>query len=561
MNGSKLDRRTFVKLGGLGVAVGAGLLTPGSTAQRGPTGRARIAAAPPPRGQLALPPLPVLALSRLAFGPSPRDLEAFAALPGKDDAARLDAHLDAQLYPEKIDDQACDVRLAAAGLDTLGKSLEQLWQEHYVKVPEGEGKYPTIWRPTQHTRAATLVRAVHSRRQLFEVVVGFWHDHFNVNPDKDERIPPGMVSYDRDVIRRHALGNFRALLGAVAHSPAMLYYLDNASSTRAGPNENYARELFELHTLGAEHYLGVGRQSKVQGYAEGRPVGYVDDDVYEATRAFTGWRVDDDKDERGLSNTGRFIFQESAHDRFQKTILGRYLPPGGLEQDGELVLDALARHPGTATFIARKLTRKLIADDPPERVVREAAQVFLNRATAPDQLRQVIGTIVRSDEFRSTWGQKIKRPFEATAATLRAVQAEFTPNDDFLWTLFWMGQQPFDHRPPNGYPDVKGAWNGSLAMLRRWQLARSMAHGWNDHLKVDLLGATLAELHTPAALADFWMRRLLGRPLPSPAARQVISGVLAWGGDVNAPIGDQERKDRLPDAVAFIIMSPEFQAS
>jgi uncharacterized protein (DUF1800 family) len=136
-----------------------------------------------------------------------------------------------------------------------------LWKEYYRDVPEGDEKYTRIYQPVRETQFATLLRAIHSRRQLYEVLVNFWHDHFNVAPERDERIAPGFANYAQGVIRKHALGNFRQFLEAVATHPAMLYYLDNASS-RSGPNENWPRELFELHTLGAENYLGCGPCSR-----------------------------------------------------------------------------------------------------------------------------------------------------------------------------------------------------------------------------------------------------------------------------------------------------------
>ena len=544
-----LNRRRFLKLGSLAASGALLVSTPG--AQRAPDPPPA-----PPTGRLPRPPLAVIALSRLAFGPSPQALADFAALPGADEGAQLTAWLDAQLHPETLDDQACQARLDALDLESLSKPVAEAWRDYYLNAPkEGDARWQTIWRPTRQIRAAGLVRMMHSRRQLFEVAVNFWRDHFNVNPDKDERIPPVLAAFEEGVLRPHALGNFRALLGAVARHPAMLYYLDNASSSRAGPNENYARELFELHTLGAGHYAGVKRQSEVRREG-GVPAQYVDDDVYEATRAFTGWRVDDDPDEAGLTGSGAFTFHLPWHDRFQKTVLGRYLPPNQGAADGEAVLDALAAHPGTAQHIALKLARRLVADDPPEALVREAARVFLAQQRAPDQLRQVIGSIARSAAFRETWGEKIKRPLEALVASFRALEAQLTVDDDLLWVTEWMGQPLYGHRPPDGYPDTRAAWDGSLAMARRWQLARSLTHNWNDHVRVDLLAAHPKDLRDPGAVADHWARRLLGRPLSGAGRAAVLSAL-----DVGGPLSDQDLSDRLPDAVSLIVMSPEFQAS
>lgn len=511
-----------------------------------------------PSGKLPLPPLGVIALSRLAFGPSPSELTAFQAL-GSSDEARLSAYLDAQLHPEKIDDGDCETRLAGMKLESLNLSGPQLYQNYYVKAPtNGDARWQRLITPALQVRRAALVRMIYSRRQLFEVLVNFWRDHFNVDPDKDERIHPLLPSFEA-TLRKHAFGNFRTLLGAVSQHPCMLYFLDNASSSRAGPNENFARELFELHTLGAAHYLGVGRQSGVK-QSGGLPIGYVDDDVYEATRAFTGWRVADNTDDPGLGNTGAFTFYPPWHDRFQKSVLGEYLAPNAGIEDGNAVLDRLATHPGTAQHIAQKLCRRLVADDPPDALVARAAAVFLAQRRAPDQLKQVISAIVRSPEFAQSWGQKIKRPLEATAASLRALNAQWTPSNDNLWIPDWMGQGLYAHPAPDGPADFKEVWSGSLNMLRRWQLARALTHNWNDFIKVDLQGQHPKTLLTPGAVTDFWARRLLGRSLGT-AGRAAVMRQLAGDGDLTSPLQFDVLKDRLMDAVALIVISPEFQAS
>ena len=251
-----------------------------------------------------LPPLSVIALNRIAFGPRPGDLAAFQALGGNDDA-RLTAFVDQQLDPASIDDSELDAALVAGGFTTLGKTLQQLWTDHHLN----DANYDEHVQPLRETISATWLRARYSRRQLVEVLADFWHNHFNVFA-WEYRLTPLFVHYDRDVIRANALGNFRTLLGAVASSSTMLYYLDNYTSSVAGPNENFSRELFELHTLGAENYLGVMQQFEVPLDGDGFPLGYVDNDVFETTRCFTGWTVDDE----GLGNTGGFAYR--AEDLF-----------------------------------------------------------------------------------------------------------------------------------------------------------------------------------------------------------------------------------------------------
>ena len=253
------------------------------------------------------PSLSIIALNRMAFGPRPGDLEAFEAL-GNTDDERLEAYVEQQLDPGSIDDSDLDSRLA--GFPTLQKSVSQLWTDHLLGAG---GDYLIQNQPFHESEAAVFVRAVHSKRQLVQVLSDFWFNHFNVFPE-DVLVTSVFSHYEQDVIRANVLGNFREMLEAVATSPAMLFYLDNVASRNSGPNENYSRELFELHTMGAENYRGVGLQSEVPRDEAGIPVGYVDADVFEATRCFTGWSFDDD--------VGVFLYRSEWHDRFQKNVLG-----------------------------------------------------------------------------------------------------------------------------------------------------------------------------------------------------------------------------------------------
>ena len=542
MSTGGMNRRTVLKAGGL-------MAVPGvlARADKGPS------PAPVPATTFSRPPLGVSVLSRLGFGLADGELAAFNAL-GPDDDARLDRWLHAQLRPQTLDDAVCEARLQR--LDSLTKPLNTLWKEYYRGAPEGDRKSEVIWTPTRETRQAVLTRMVYSRRQLHEVLTGFWRDHFNVHPDKDERIPALLPHYDA-TLRQHALGNFRTLLGAVARHPVMLYYLDNASSTRAGPNENYARELFELHTLGAGHYRGVARQQAVPGSVVGRPEGYVDDDVYEATRVLTGWRVADDPDHEVGDDSG-FVYEGQAHDRFQKTVLGRYFPPNGGVQEGEVLLDLVAAHPGTALHVAGKLARRLIADVPPPELVLAAAGVFTAAARAPDQLAQVVSFLARSDAFRVSWGERVRRPLETLAAAMRGLGSDLKGGE--LWQPGWMGHDAYDWRPPNGAPDVRAAWSGSGHMLRRWTMARALTGNWWKEIGSDVMGVTPDELKMPLELADHWAARLLGHPLP-PASRLLVARELVGDGDLKAPLGADQRRERLPNAVAFVLMTPQFMLS
>ena len=556
------SRRKFLRVGGA-LAVTAAVVVGAREAQANLRGfssdlapnktllNARKTGKPP------IPALEVLVFNRLAFGWRPGDLEAFQKLPGAKDK-KLQTWLEAQLNPEKLDDAVCDGKLK--DFESLPKSLEVSWTDYFKNLDEKDDKkYQKMGIPTLEARLATITRMVFSQRQLLEVMVDFWHNHFNVHPERDDSIRPTFMSYDRDVIRANAFGNFRTLLEAVAKHPAMLRYLDNASSNRGGPNENYARELFELHTMGAENYRGVGRQRDVPGYSQGQPEAYVDDDVYEATRCFTGWRIDDNTDEPGFQNTGQFAFFQPWHDRFQKTVLGRYMPPDQpATKDGQDVLDMLAAHPGTARYIARKLVRRLISDKPPQNVIDAAAKVFLDKKNAPDQIKHVIRSIVLSKEFAITWGEKIKRPLERFISGLRILETDLKLNEDMLWTTYYLGQAVFDHRPPDGYPDFREAWGSSSSLLRSWQFMNGLAHNWDDKFKSEVM-KTNNERRKPVEIADFWLERLLGRKPHPLDIRDDLVKFLADNGDINQPISNDDALNwRVQSAVGFILMSPDF---
>lgn len=551
----ELSRRTMLKLGGLLPAAAiaapprevatAPKLPPALRSPDQPDSRV---VGPPP-----LPPLGVIVMNRLAFGPRPGDLAAFQALGATDDA-RLQAWVDQQLNPAAINDSVCDAQLAAAGLTTLNKSLTQLWWDH---VTHNGGSWTVRMQPADETQKATFLRAVYSKRQLKEVLADFWFNHFNVY-GWDGNIAPVLVHYDRDVIRARMLGRFRDLLEGVATSTAMVYYLDNYINSRAGPNENYARELFELHTLGAENYLGVMRQNQVPGYPAA-PIGYVDDDVYEATRCFTGWRVADG-DWPVTQDTGEFLYYDAWHDRFQKRVLGQDLPADQpAMKDGRDVLDALANHPGTSRFIARKLCRRLIGDNPPQAVIDAAAEVFYTQRNATDQLKQVVRTILLSNEFKTTWGEKVKRPFELAAGFLRATNASFSFSNEFDWYFEGLGQPLFGRRPPDGYPDVKEGWTGTSGMLQSWRLFNYLIENWIEGTTIDVVSQHPASIKTPSAIVDYWINRVLGRPLHPAENRTPLVDFMAEGRNPDFDLRPDQIADRLPRFVALLLMLPDFR--
>jgi uncharacterized protein (DUF1800 family) len=460
------------------------------------------------------------------------------------------------LSPASINDSACDSRIIAAGYTTINKSRAQLWLDH---VESGVPWYERM-RPFFETERLTFLRAVHSRRQLVEVLADFWHNHFNVY-GYDYYCGPLWVHYDRDVIRANLLGNFRQMLEDVAKSTCMLYYLDNYTSSNAGPNENFARELLELHTLGAENYLGVMRQTDVPLDGQGLPMGYVDDDVFEATRCFTGWSFDWD--------TGLFDYRGDWHDTFQKTVLGTYMPPNQApEKDGLDVLDAVAFHPGTARHIARKLCQRFISDNPPDNVIDDAAAVFEATAHDSDQLKQVVRTILVSPEFLSIWGEKIKRPFEVAAHAMRAGDAEFSFRldesrfDSFLWKYDQAGQPLFSWRAPNGYSDHKEDWQSAAPRVQLWRLCNWLVdlEDESDNHLLDVVAQTPSSVRSANELAAFWIDRVFGTQIPAPEHTEIVQ-FMAQGHnpDSDLPLdGDWDTRERLRSMVGLLFMSPSF---
>lgn len=505
-----------------------------------------------------LPPLALIALNRMGFGPRPGDIAAFNGL-GATPEACLTTYVEQQLQPERIDDSACDTIIANQGFTTLAKSLEQLWAEH-VKKPGLT--YGERIQPVEETRKTAFLRAIYSKRQLTEVLADHWHNHFSIY-GWDSWTAPVFVHYDRDVIRGNMLGNFRTMLEAVAQSPAMLYYLDNQSNSGGNPNENYARELFELHAMGAENYYGVvpliinngNYEHPAPKDPDGKPLLYIDEDVYGATTCFTGWRVDD--------NTGLFTFDANSHFPYQKVVLGRLIPAAQGIKDGKDVLDILAKHPRAARYICRRLCRRLINDNPSERIVQEAADVFMANVEAPDQLAKVTRTILLSPEFRTTWGEKIKRPFEYAVSLLRAAEADFTPENGFFWTYDAMGQSLFAWSPPNGFPDDKETWSSTMPLLQRWRACNSLIewrYGGEGPNKDDrrLVFMNPAAIRTPNAIVDYWSERLLGLRLPA-TERQPIVDFMAGGRNPDFDLPESAITARLRYMIALIFMGPSFQ--
>ena len=417
-------------------------------------------------------------LARATFGPRPGALESIA----RDGSA---AWLERQLRPWDMPDEAAERRLDATrrselepgDLDAAGVGgMGDMANATDDRLGERRRKIRLI-----HWVVATrLVRAVHSRRELLEVMVDFWGNHFSVYKGAAS-VGAALPHYEHEVLRPHALGRFEDLLLAVAKSPAMLIYLDNRRSVAPrggrGINENYARELLELHTLGVDS-------------------GYSQSDVIETARVLTGWGI-------SKQPSVHFRFNARAHVRGPKTVLGARVAGSGMEQ-GERLLRRLAHDPRTAQHLSTKLARRFVADDPPRGLIERAAQRYLESGGRIDETLRVI---LLSPELARAENRKLKTPFEYTVSILRESGGETDGGRSLRAQLNRLGGLPYHARTPNGYPDRAEDWADPAALLGRMNLALHLAkHGFpgtqiGDHLPETASLSNATAWQSRAALA------------------------------------------------------------
>ena len=413
------------------------------------------------------------ALNRLTFGPRADEVERVRR-------TGLAEWIDAQLNPARIDDATLERRLPRPPIDAPRFDSPAA----FAKAPAARMEARRAARDAVGDLASVkLLRAAYSERQLEEVLVDFWFNHFNVFAGKG-RTAIYLPDYEREAIRPFVLGRFRDLLGATAHHPAMLFYLDNWMSVdpdaaarqtqrrpnaaaqprrpglapqgrpglvlqtrRKGLNENYGRELLELHTLGVDG-------------------GYTQKDVIEVARAFTGWTI--------APGTNEFRFARAMHDDGAKVVLGQTIKAGGGIEDGERVLDIVARHPSTAHHIAFELAQRFVSDEPPESLVTRAATRF--KETDGD-LREVVRTIVTSPEFFAAEARnaKVKTPLEFVVSAVRATGSDEPNMQPMVRGLRELGMPLYGCQPPTGYDDTAATWISSGSLVARINLAQQLA--------------------------------------------------------------------------------------
>ena len=446
-------------------------------------------------------------LNRLAYGPRPGDIERVRAM-------GLERWIALQLSPERINDAGTDSVVASyQTLQTPTSELASMFREVRMARRDSSrrddlaGERRRLQLTLAEVSEAKMDRAVRSERQLYEEMVDFWENHFSVFAGKGQTrlfIP----AYDREVIRPYAMGKFRDLLGAVAKSPAMLFYLDNAQSVAdsvhstlssrplrgaqrngsrpglrpgfvvapsaarmpRGLNENYARELMELHTLGVDG-------------------GYTQQDVIEVARALTGWSID--------PREGAFVFRPAVHDADAKVVLGSRLSANRGIEDGEEVLDILARHPSTARHITRKLIVRFVSDSPPPSLVDRCAGVF---SRSDGDIRETLRCVVTSPEFFSkrAYRSKVKTPFELVASALRATDATPDKTPRSTQIVARLGQPMFGRQTPDGRPDRAEDWVNAGAMVNRVNFGLTLASGRVPGVNVGSINPMVAAmLSTP----------------------------------------------------------------
>jgi len=411
--------------------------------------------------------------------------------------------------------------------------LRALGPARFADIPQLRREAMLITQPQQVVNSELienkLYRAIYSNRQLEEVLVDFWINHFNIyNGKGQDRI--FLTSFERDAIRPFVLGHFKDMLSATAHHPAMLFYLDNWQSQvlrddlqgqapplpgvqRPGLNENYGRELLELHTLGVDG-------------------GYTQEDVIAVARAFSGWSIYD------ISKYAEFQFNPASHDRKAKVVLGHTLPAGRGVQDGLDVIDILAHHPSTAKFISRKLAQRFVADDPPQSLVDRMAATFTK---TDGDLRAVLQTMFSSVEFMSegAWQAKMKSPLEMVVSSVRAVNADVSDTTALAQRIAELGQPLYGKIEPTGYPNTGEAWTNTASVLGRINFASALLGGPFPGVKVDMSRFNFKD---PAAVAG----DLLGTA-PSPQTLASIEKGI-------------QNKEATPSLLSTLVLSsPDFQ--
>jgi Protein of unknown function (DUF1800) len=515
------SRRSFLK--GMGLGMGYAALTACGSSGDDSSGTPPVEEVPETPITLPAASAEYNALKRTSFGVHRDSLSAMKSI-------GIDAYLENQLDYKSIND---------GDLESTIANLFPLSTQTPVDLINGTPGYPAfpdnIALVALDMARATQYRQIFSQRQLYEVMVEFWSDHFNIHLLNGFG-PVLKPDDDRNIIREHALGNFRDLLGASASSPSMLFYLDNFLNVGGAPNENYARELMELHTLGVDG-------------------GYNEDDVKEVARCFTGWSIS--------FGDGSFVYNSADHDTGGKLVLGNSIASGGQQTDGVQVLDILAAHPSTAQFIATKLCRRFISDTPDSATVNAVASAF---STSNGDIKTTLRALFASDAFKNSADLKFTRPSEYLAGVIRAIAPDTTyPTDDgmlFFYARLIMGQAPFYWPTPDGYPDEQSYWANTGGLLNRWRMSFLSYAPYIPEInffQIDYASLT-NNADTIAGILDALVDNVLMRPLSAEDRSSMIEWMVSEAGyaeDDPLPAGVPETY--APLVMAVLISSAYFQ--
>jgi uncharacterized protein (DUF1800 family) len=513
------------------------------------------------------------ALNKLGFGPRPGEVEQI-------EKTGLENWIQAQLHPKNIGDTVIDARLAqfpalslsAAQLlgeyppqdvaaKRLGLKIEE-YQKHLQNLAKKPGGMNSLPFKDQNEIVNELmdgkiIRAIYSERQLSEQLSDFWFNHFNVFVQKDlDRWY--LIPYERDAIRPHVLGKFRDLLEATAKSPAMLFYLDNVSSAdpqafarlkrhparprageklppiggRRGLNENYGRELMELHTLGVDG-------------------GYKQEDVIEVARAFTGWTIESPRENPA------FYFDERIHDPDPKRVLGKRIKGGGIK-DGEEVLDLLVKNKNTAQHISLQLAAHFVSDDPPAALVSRMAKTF---EKSKGDIRAVMTAMIYSPEFwsRAAFRAKVKTPFELVASTARALGADVDQPMQLAQWVTRIGEPLYQCLPPTGYSDKAAAWVSTGALLNRMNFAVALTSNKVRGSQVDIISLVGTDVLTNPQLALDRVESEFIAGQVSDTTRATLENEMREPRILGAKLDDPVKQVNVALITGLVLGSPEFQ--
>lgn len=487
-----------------------------------------------------------IALNRVTFGARDAD-EAYAQSIG------WAAYVEEQLNPPEGDDDALAAHLAAQtmpisyrGQDTPQGGWEDVDEDRplnylnadtetlfTIAVQSGKTvSFAEQARIQQEMTAASWIRATHAEYQIREFMVDFWHNHFNIGKQDNQFASATLPVYDREHIRPHVLGNFREMLEANATSTAMLLYLDNAVSVAESPNENYGRELLELHTMGEDAYVGFVNPdiNTIFGMGDNigvKAVGFSDVDIIEASKALSGWTVEFGQPINAFGArapvTGNFLYSAAQHSPNANSFMG--VPLDNLTEpmaQGRAVLDIAAAHPATAEFVCGKLVRRIFGDTPPEPVLTRAVEAWTENQEAPDQIKKVMEAILLDGtEIGEAPQTKIRRPFEKLMALYRTTDTVVNAHPWMNFLLASLHDGLFTWPAPNGRPDVNGYWLSTTANLTTWNLSiwlfflEELATSFTDQTPLDIQDS-------PTQIVEYWLGRMIGYEPPPEVVNTLI---------------------------------------